>query len=473
MMIRTLIRVLWLGLVRDRIALGLTFVLPIVFFSIFAAIFGNMGSPGSGNGPGSGAANEMTVVAVDLDGSEISRGFLKSLDAQDGVALRLTKPAGQGDETVAYTRDEAIDLVFGSSGDMPAAVIVPAGFGERFGDFAGEQPTVEVIYDPTNPIASYAVGGLVQAASFQTAPDVLIERGMGQLDLLEDFDAGLTGEQRDAIAFLSPYLRGEKPWSELEGEEGTSQGIQPDAPAGFAGMVKVDSKSARQVVREERAAASGEDVESDADSMMPYYAAGIGVMFLLFSMVGAAGSMLKEVELGVLDRVLSSNITMTGLLASKWAFFALVGSVQIFIMFVWGWLLFGIDLWTVNHITGFWIMTLVTAAAASAFGMMMATLCRTRGQLDGISTIVILMMSAVGGSMIPKVFMPGFMRAMSDFTFNGQALNGFLAVFWHDQPGESVAAMLGRIAAPAGILAVMGAAFFAISRLLAKRWSSG
>ena len=39
-MILTLLTAGWLNLSRDRVALALTFVLPILFFSIFAAVFG-------------------------------------------------------------------------------------------------------------------------------------------------------------------------------------------------------------------------------------------------------------------------------------------------------------------------------------------------------------------------------------------------------------------------------------------------
>ena len=37
-MMRTILTVGWLNLRRDYVALGLTFVLPIVFFSIFAQV---------------------------------------------------------------------------------------------------------------------------------------------------------------------------------------------------------------------------------------------------------------------------------------------------------------------------------------------------------------------------------------------------------------------------------------------------
>jgi ABC-2 type transport system permease protein len=42
-MIATLVRIYWTNLRRDRVAQALTFLLPIIFFSIFATVFGNQG----------------------------------------------------------------------------------------------------------------------------------------------------------------------------------------------------------------------------------------------------------------------------------------------------------------------------------------------------------------------------------------------------------------------------------------------
>ena len=59
--------------------------------------------------------------------------------------------------------------------------------------------------------------------------------------------------------------------------------------------------------------------QTTAGSLISFYAAGIGVMFLLFSLVGGAGgALLDEVETGTLERLLSTRIGMTGLLAGKW-----------------------------------------------------------------------------------------------------------------------------------------------------------
>ena len=60
-MILTLVRVSWTNLKRDRVAQMLTFLLPILFFSIFATVFGNQGRD---------STSRIRVAVVDEDGSE-------------------------------------------------------------------------------------------------------------------------------------------------------------------------------------------------------------------------------------------------------------------------------------------------------------------------------------------------------------------------------------------------------------------
>ena len=56
----TLLRIGWKNLKRDRVAQTLTFVLPIVFFSIFASVFG---------GRGGDSTPRVSVAVVDEDQS--------------------------------------------------------------------------------------------------------------------------------------------------------------------------------------------------------------------------------------------------------------------------------------------------------------------------------------------------------------------------------------------------------------------
>ena len=134
--------------------------------------------------------------------------------------------------------------------------------------------------------------------------------------------------------------------------------------------------------------------------------------------------------------------------------------------------MFDLDLFSAGHLVGFLLMAPVTAAAAAGFGIMLATLCRTRAQLGGISTVVILIMSALGGSMVPRFVMPAFMDTTALFTFNGWALDGFLKVFWFDDPqaglGAAVLDLLPQLAA----LTLMTVTFLFVARKLARRWET-
>lgn len=447
-MIATLLRIEWLNLKRDRIALAIVFVLPIIFFSIFAAIFSNMG--------GGAEAKPISVIVIDEDHSEVSERFVSAMMADDGLRVAATTNTGDDPIEQPFTREQARKLVRDST--YAAVVILPQGFGEHFARFDANRDPIEVIFDPTNPYAGPGVTGLLQGIGMQSAPDLLMERG---LEYLDEWGGGLTDEQRRALDFIRPYLRGEKPWSELD-ERVDDEATTPSDDAPFRGLVPVNAISVK--------ADEGDEAEP---SMIAYYAAGIGVMFLLFSMAGAAGSIIKEEETGSLDRVLSSNISISTLLASKWMFFGLIGALQVMLMFVWGELVFGgMHLFRPNRLVGFLVMTLFTAGAASAFGIMMASFCRTRGQLDGISTIVVLIMSALGGSMVPRFLMPDFMRNIGLFTFNGHALDGFLKVFWKSTQDASIGSVVVGLLPQLVILIAMGTVFFMIARLMARRWES-
>ena len=458
-MMTTLLRTGWLNFKRDRVALGLTFVLPIIFFSIFAMIFGGMSTGGSSGG---GSSAGMKVIVVDEDQTELSQRFAESIDEQEGLRVYFTPiPTEENPEPSPSTRETARGTV--RAGNVAAAIIIPEGFSDTFAMFGGEQKSVDVYYDSANPMAAPTVNGLLQSAAMTAAPDVLMERG---LDSLSTFGGGLTPQQQTAVNLIRPFLRGEKPWNEFDetnGEEDSNGSDESDSSptSGITGLVAVNSIPARS-----------DDDSDEPPNIVAYYAAGIGVMFLLFSMAGAGGSILEEEERGTLERLLTSNVSMGTLLMSNWIFFALIGIAQVALMFVWGALIFDLELFTAHNFVGFAAMTICTGTAAAAFGIMLATICRSRAQLSGISTIVILIMSALGGSMVPRFIMPAFMNTTAKFTFNGWALDGYLDVFWYAVPGESVTTLLARIAPELGVLAVMAVAFLVIARLVARRWET-
>jgi ABC-2 type transport system permease protein len=186
-------------------------------------------------------------------------------------------------------------------------------------------------------------------------------------------------------------------------------------------------------------------------------------MFLLFSCSAAGGSLLEEEESGTLGRLVSSRAGMGGVLAGKWLFLTTMGTLQLTVMFTWGALMFGLPLW--SHLAGFLVMTAFTAAAAAGFGLVLATMSRSRAQLSGISTIVILTMSAVGGSMFPRFLMSETMQKAGLVTFNAWALDGYLKVFWREAP-------IGDLWPQVVVLSLLAMAFMFVARMLARRWET-
>src|SRR6201987_4608193 len=139
----------------------------------------------------------------------------------------------------------------------------------------------------------------------------------------------------------------------------------------------------------------------------------------------------------------------------------LLAFIQLVIMFLWGWAVFKLDFW--SHIPGFLIMGITTAFAVAAFGILLASVCKTRAQLGALSTLVILIMSAIGGSMFPRFLMPEAMQKAGLLTINAWAIDGFTKVFWRDEP---VAHLWPQVL----VLLAVGVLFFLIARRLARRW---
>jgi ABC-2 type transport system permease protein len=324
-------------------------------------------------------------------------------------------------------------------GVAPVALVVPAGFGKDPISFGPSQSriTIHLLKDSSDMVAPQVITGLLQKIAMTALPDLMAAEGSKYMD---QYVGGFTPEQRERIkAGLERFRQSEE-------ERGQSATTNSNSP----GNSQILPVSARDVV------GANKD-----NPMVSFYAAAIGVMFLLFTASGAAGSLLEEVENGTLDRVLSSRVSMTTMLAGKLAYSVLLAFSQLVLMFLWAWAVFKLDFF--SHISGFVVMGLSTAFAVGAFGMLLASICRTRAQLGPLSTLVILIMSSIGGSMFPRFLMPEAMQKAGLLTINAWAIDGFTKVFWRDEP-------LIRLWPQVSVLLVVGVVLFVIARTLARRW---
>lgn len=351
---------------------------------------------------------QVAVALVDEAATPASLALTAALSADPSLAISH----GSEDGT-PYERDGLRLLV--SEGSLPVAVVIPEGF-VAF----GEGPPVILLTDASDPVAPKMVEGLLQAAAFRAAPRLAAS----------DPPAG------DGSG---------------DGGDGASAAETEPAAADEGGLIRVDVIDV--VGRQQK------------NPAISFYAASTGVMFLLFTISASAGTLLDEEQKGVLDRLLASNLSMGGLLFGKWLYLSLQGFVQVTLMFIWGSLVFGLQLWTPRHLAGFTLMTVVTAVSASAFGLVLATACRTRAQLGGVSTILVLTMSVVGGSLFPRYLMPEWLQMVGLATFNAWALDGYQKVFWYDRP---LLDLWPQVTVLVGVTLV----FLAVSRRLARRWEA-
>src|SRR3954469_7914661 len=97
-MIATLMKIARTNLRRDRAAQVMVFVLPIVFFSIFAMIFGRMTS---------NSTPRVEVAVVDEDRSSMSAMLIEAMRADEALVVSDSSAATSGHVAAPLTRDEA------------------------------------------------------------------------------------------------------------------------------------------------------------------------------------------------------------------------------------------------------------------------------------------------------------------------------------------------------------------------------
>jgi ABC-2 type transport system permease protein len=164
--------------------------------------------------------------------------------------------------------------------------------------------------------------------------------------------------------------------------------------------------------------------------------AGTAILMLLFSVAGVGTSILEEKENGTINRLLYSPLKGSTILYGKMLFAFFISILQLTAMFLFAWLMFNMDL-SIN-IPALILMILATSFAVSSLGIFLAAVAKTRQQAQNLSTIIILVMSAIGGSMIPIFIMPLLLQKIALLSVNYWGIQGFYDIFWRVLPLKSI-----------------------------------
>jgi ABC-2 type transport system permease protein len=183
-----------------------------------------------------------------------------------------------------------------------------------------------------------------------------------------------------------------------------------------------------------------------------YYAAAMGVMFLLMTVVEGVSAMILEKEQEVYKRLLVSKLTFSQYLAGKMAGLIMICLTQSFVIIGGTSLLFDVD-WGESS-AGVALMTFAFVISASGLGVLAGSFIHKEKTFNAVGMIGTQIMAAIGGSMAPIYIFPDWMVSATKVLPNGLALQSYIDLM-------SGASFTDILPEASGGLA-LGACFFAI-----------
>ncbi len=408
----------YLRFVVDKPAVILTFLLPAVLIFIFGLIFG-------GNG---GVQSKIPIVFVRNSDEPIAKFLESKLDSSD--AIRLVKSYKKEGEKNERKIDEATAQKLVKTGKYSTALVVPA-------DFITDTSSsihLKMYYDPANEVEFSLIQGVIQKTIFTQLPQLF------PLLFQKQIIKPLQGLKRkkfnsDIADVVSKYfgVPKEKILESMDFSKWDSKEL-------LKGGNNTGDNFISKIIRFESKQLVGENI---ANPGVTRSVGGWAMMFLLFSITGAASSFFEEKQEGSLKRLLCMPVRRSQLIWAKYIFTITLGIVQLLVMFVFAWLVFGVDIF--SNFGNLFIVIVASAVAAVSFGMLITSVTKSYQQANGIAMVFILVMSAVGGSWFPTFLLPGWMQTISRLTINYWSVEAFLQVLWRNAP-------FARIALPVLIL---------------------
>jgi len=388
-------------LARDVPSIVFLFITPILVISIASFALSGLWEK---------ETEIFTVPVIKMDDESLADEFMKRLFEVEALEIK-THLVKKG-KRYPITMENLDELVK----KYKVAVIIPHDFTDRI--LQNKSTEIIVLQDPADKMVAVIVSDIVRniAGRFSTV-SISVQATQKAIEVINDE--------------LQVKGLGFNPMPALKNSTELAEALVDDPP------VKVSIRSIGEETRK----------ITPFEVTVPGYA----VMFMLFGAASVAGALLQEKEEGTIRRLISMPASKASILCGKMTFSLIQVLLQAFILFMVGWLAF--DMWLGNDLLALVLLILATCVAASGLGMLLATLCRTRSQVNGISILIILGMSALGGSWWPLYIVPEWMQKLAHITITAWAMTGFNTLLIY---GGGLSDVIVQIA----VLFGMGVLFF-------------
>lgn len=395
---------------RDIKGLLLTFLLPIVLITLFGLAFGGLARNSDKDRP----AN---IYVADLDSSAASIQTIQKLDSLDEISLTpISLEAGK--ENVM-------------NGNRLAMLVFYQGFGDSI-ESGGAEP-VELFYDDARELEA----SLIQYALISNLMEIMGSQSIRKKIMksvnqrFPDIDSSIMANIEEEIALqFTPASNNEDTLSAT-----TTIGSQ-------IGSLKVSPLARKKSI----------------DWALIQSFAGTAVMMLLFGVAAIGSSLLGEREEGTLKRLLYAPMNPLQILFGKMLYSMLLATIQLIVMLAFTVWVLGLEI--NGNLFYVFLLIIITAYACASFGVFIASISGSRKQAESLATIVILIMSAIGGSMIPLFFMPPFMRKMAVVSINYWSIQGFFDVLGRNAGFMDIALSIAMLLLIGTAMTVVSAFFF-------------
>lgn len=400
---------------RDRAGVFWVVGFPLLMALFFGSIFSSESGPG-----------RVTVGVVNEDQSEYSKAFVQEFAKSGSIRAR------------AVSLDSARQAVRG--GRLSAYLRLGKGFGDSWGfSFKPGDTTIEVGVDPSKQMLSGMLDGIIMQTMFVTAEKQLTDK-VKLNDRVESWKKGIqeapgmSAERKQSLTNLLGDWQTLSATPDSVGADSTSQ--NKSTLGNIVAVRKADMSS----------------LEAGPRTSWEITFPSSVFWALLGCCASFAVSIVIERTRGTFLRLRLAPISRTQVLAGK-GLACFIASVAVAILLLaFGALVFHI------RILSYPLMLLAIVASAICFvGLMMiiSVLGRTEQAVSGSGWGILIMISMLGGGMLPLAFMPGWMQTVSSVS---PMKWGILAVEGAVWRGFSFTEML----VPVGILLAIGVFFFSL-----------